>query len=257
MTMLKEKMLILQSDEKSVNYRWYDEYAKTNLTDIKILSINDVPNEIVFSDGQSSCLPQEGKCYIRNPFKRNEYVEENCETLKKFEHDRLNLFFSFAHKLGATEISFSEKTKKQIKEEKGTMLAMLGRSQKYMKKMGLDVESFSFEKKYKETCLYGPKEYELAKQFMKENCLEHDGDFKTLLEDRNPEGNLMTDYLCNYSFRKFASNTFNLALNFEGLATALNMTTPLSCLLPTDVKSKVVRKILVVKDLSFTIKFGS
>lgn len=254
MTMLKEKMLILQSEEKSINYRWYDECRKTNWTDIKVLSINDVPKEIVFSDGQSLCDPQEGKCYIRNPFKRNEYVEETCETLKKFEHDRLNLFFSFAHKLGATEITFSEKSKKQINEEKE---AMSGKSLAYMKKMGLDIESFSFEKKYKETSLYSSKEYELAKQFMKENCLEHDGDFKTLLEDRNPEGNLMTEYSCSYSFRKFASNTFNLALNIDALANALKMTTPLSCLLPTDVKAKVVRKILVVKDLSFTIKFGS
>ena len=254
MSTINEKMLILQSEEKSINYQWYDEYSKTNLTDIKVLSIKDVPKEIVFSDGQSCCVPQEGKCYIRNPFKRNEYVEETCETLKKFEHDRLNLFFSFAHKLGATEISFSDKSKRQIKEEEG---ALSGKSLKCMKKMGLDIESFSFEKKYKETCLYSAKEYELAKQFMKENCLEHDGDFKTLLEDRNPEGNLMTEYSCSYSFRKFASNTFNLALNFDGLANALKMTTPLSCLLPTDVKSKVVRKILVVKDLAFTIKFGS
>ena len=50
MSTINEKMLILQSEEKSINYQWYDEYSKTKKSRFRP-SVRIVHNQ----DGYAAC----------------------------------------------------------------------------------------------------------------------------------------------------------------------------------------------------------
>ena len=246
-----KKMLVVQTEEKAGNYVWCDEYKKMNPTDISVLSIEDVKS-LSFSNGQHSISPLEGKAYIQNPFKPKEYIEMTDHILKDFETRRLNKYFELAHYLGVTKIEYSEKNESK---EKRTRKYKAERVQSFMEQIGLTESSFTFAKEYGPPPQYGFEEFDRAKRFVEENYLIHDDDFTALLSDRDPSTGLLQNSEYKYVFRKEVSSIFNLALNFEGIANVLKMSTPLSCLFPSKIDIDMARETMVSKDVLLKMSF--
>ncbi len=246
-----KKMLVVQSEEKADNYIYCDEYRNMNPTDIDVISIEE-SQKFHFSNGQHPIKPSIGKTYIQNPYNPQEYVEMTDHILKDFETSRKNKYFELAHLLGATKIEYAEKCETK---EKATKNYNANQVQAFMEQVGLTVSSFSFTKEYEKPEHYGEEQYNRAKKFVEDNNLMHDGDFVALLSDRDPStGKLKnSDYV--YTFRKEVSSIFNLALNFDGVAKAIGMSAPLSCLFPSQIDRKQAREMMVSKDVRLKMSF--
>lgn len=248
-----KKMLVVQSKEKARNYKWENEYKNTIMLDIDVLSCESVKSRnLVFSNGQGSVPPMEGQVYIQNPYKPQEYIEQSNHLLKDFEKERLNKYFDLAHRLGATKISYSGG---ESSKERGTKKYNANSVQTFMEQIGLEEQNYSFTQKFKRFEGYDQSAYEEAKLFVRENHLDRDADFTLLLSGRDPSKGLLESLEVKYSFRKTASTIFTLAANFDGLAKAIGMTSPLAVLLPTGINVEMAKEILVSKEVHLTIDF--
>lgn len=248
-----KKMLVVQSEEKARNYKWEKEYKSTNMLDIDVLSCETVKSRnLFFSNGQSSVLPMEGKVYIQNPYNPQEYIEQSDHLLKDFEKERLNKYFDLAHRLGATKISYSSD---ECSKERATKHYNADKVKAFMEQIGLVEENYFLRQEFERFERYDQSAYESACLFVRENHLDRDTDFSSLLSRRDPSKGLLTCMEFNYSFRKTASNIFTLAVNFDGLAKAIGMTSPLAVLLPTEIDVKMTKEILVSKEVKLKIDF--
>lgn len=246
-----KKMLVVQTEEKADNYIYCDEYKSMNPTDIDIVSIDDA-KKFSFSNGQCPVDPSVGKTYIQNPYNPQEYIEMSDHILRDFEAKRLKKYFELAHLLGATKIEYAEKCETK---EKATKNYDAKQVQTFMEQVGLTVSSFSFTKKYEKPENYGEVQYNRAKKFVEDNHLMHDDDFTALLSDRDPSTGKLKNSEYVYTFRKEVSSIFNLSLNIDGVAKAIGMTTPLSCLFPSQIDRKQAKEMMVSKDVCLKMSF--
>ena len=248
-----KKMLVVQSKEKARNYKWEKECKNTNMLDIDVLSCESIKNRnLVFSNGLSSVQPMEGKVYIQNPYNPQEYIEQSDHLLKDFEKERLNKYFDLAHRLGATKISYCSD---ESSSERATKHYDAGKVKAFMEQIGLVEENYFLTQEFKRFEKFDQSAYESACLFVRDNHLDRDTDFSSLLSKRDPSKGLMTCMNVKYSFRKTASNIFTLAANFDGLAKAIGMTSPLAFLLPTEIDVKMTKEILVSKEVNLTMVF--
>lgn len=204
---------------------------------IKICPIEKiVDGELTFVDSIGVVKPKENEVYIQNPYNNNQYISSSC-FLENVQKQRYNLYKILLQKLGVKHV-YKKSSTNSTKEESLESTLDLGKTAKKQshnsenergveneKSVSIDIKkelNELFEENYwedihfKENSVGGfSKEYwNAAKDFVVANNLQNDDEFKSLLEQRNPDNpTLLNNFETHYNSKKDCTSV--LDLNFE------------------------------------------
>ena len=218
---LKGEVLHIVNPEKAINYKWEKDSDKLS-SGLQIISIDEIANlpEDVRKSHFGNKLISENDVLIFEPYsQRYVPVTEAQQSYLDRKYEALSLI---AGLLGASKISMKVKT---IEMEKRVLTADGEITYKAVD-ISLGIEKEQFEKY---TCQYNKCSeypnpglttvgYLKAERICKETSLIYDPEFKSLLDQRNPEHpNPIKKAVCNIELSRELNRHLDIAFNLNVL----------------------------------------
>jgi hypothetical protein len=213
------KVLQIESDEHSFNYKYQPNYREDLFNDIDICSINyDVPE--LMKKFSFDIDPKLHETFIKDPFDDHKYIKmENFQDY--IIKEKFDATSDIARLLGAKSCKFSIEV---LSAKKINWEVEAGGKYKFVD-ISLDVKKEkqeSYNKQYKIEKSYSNghrpslNDYEKANQKAKQFGLIHDLDVKSLINERNPnDSNIIMSRFVKESLTRETNSSLDIALNLS------------------------------------------